>query len=157
MSDLLIEPINDLLLGMNINNDGQQDQMSNHQMDENNLISSSPTNSSQSQEKIDLEQKLPTNRSNSPKIDANIELEADIQLNENNNNITSNNSFQYLNDEIQLDQKKLEENIKITQFLDDAYKFGANAIDLSKRGLEIIPKYMNKLDNLQVFKAFSTA
>jgi hypothetical protein len=43
-----------------------------------------------------------------------------------------------------------EEPSKLTMFLDDAYKYGANAIDLSHKSLEFIPKEMNKLQNLQV-------
>jgi hypothetical protein len=65
------------------------------------------------------------------------------------------NDQEYLATENDLDEKienKLEKLNLVIEFVNKAISFGANALDLSKRGLKKLPKNLLQLTNLQVGK-----
>lgn len=52
--------------------------------------------------------------------------------------------------DVEGDENRLEKFNETVEFVDKAINFGANALDLSKRGLKKLPKNLLLLENLQV-------
>jgi hypothetical protein len=140
MSDVLSELLNGSLVSLHL--DDKQLTTDDHRSD--NKDSQQDPNECQSfsQEKVSLTASL-----------------CSLGLHENDNptsdNVISNGQkFDGGDSDIELDKENKSkydgENQKLIGFLDEAYNYGANAIDLSKKALACLPKHMNKLENLQV-------
>lgn len=81
--------------------------------------------------------------------------EENLDCEEEEETVNGFNDQEYLATENDLDENienKLEKLNLVIEFVNKAISFGANALDLSKRGLKKLPKNLLQLTNLQVGK-----